>query len=234
MAATETTTFESELAAAARLDMRRNPFIGAMTAGRCSRDVVRRYAAGVFSFAETFPQLLLAIASRCDDREVRLALLENLMEEEGIVAIDGGHFVVDESRRHPALARRFAHAAGVSDDDLRAAAAAAPVAAKWLHGAIAADRVAAALAYVTIGFEANTPATMILLASALEKNYGFASHDLEFLTAHVEADAGHAAAGLRLTARIARDDAARADAIRGAHRGAAAWWWWHRSLMQVR
>src|SRR5438046_2796629 len=98
MAATD---LESELSAAAHLDMRRNAFVIALIDGRCSREIVKRYAAGVFALSDRLPQRLLAIAARCDDRDVRIALLENLIEEEGIVGIDRGRFVSDERNRHP-------------------------------------------------------------------------------------------------------------------------------------
>jgi len=228
MAATD--TFERELTAAAQREMCENPFIAALTEGRASRDAIRRYTAGLYALSDRLPQRLLRIAAMIDDRKVRLALLENLLEEEGVIAIDGGHLVADDRKRHPNLARRLAHAAGATDDDLRDASAAAEAQATWLNDAIAKGRIAAALAYLTVGIEGNVPATMELVVDALASHYAFHERELEFLTSHIELDAGHAAAGARLVARIASTGADRADAIEGARRGGLAWYWWHRSF----
>lgn len=222
--------FADELLEAARRDMRQNAFVAALIDGRSSHHALRRYAAGLFALSDRLPQRLLAIAARCEDRGVRLALLENLLDEEGIVGIDGGRLMVDEGRRHPNMARRFAHAAGVSDADLSAASASAMGEATWLNDAIAQNHLTAALAYLTIGIESNVPSTMTLVAAALERHYGFDRGDLEFLTAHIELDEGHAANGARLTSRLVRNDADRAEALEGARRGGLAWWWWHRSF----
>src|SRR5205809_7767304 len=116
-----TDTLEAELTAAAQLDMRRNPFVAAVVEGRCSRDQIRRYAVGVYALSARFPQRLAATAAICDDHEVRLALLENLLEEEGIVSMQGGRLTRDENRRHGNVARRFAVAAGATGEELRAA-----------------------------------------------------------------------------------------------------------------
>jgi pyrroloquinoline quinone (PQQ) biosynthesis protein C len=232
MAATE--TFEEALSAAARLDMRRNPFVAAIVAGRCSRDQIRAYAAGLFALSDRFPLRLAATAAICDDPDVRLALLENLMEEEGVVRIEEGRLIRDDSRRHATVARRFALAAGASDDALLSASEHEAATATWLTEAIAGRRLAAALAYLTVGIEGSVPATLSLVADALSRHYQFADEDLEFLTSHVAFDAAHGAAGARMTARVVRSDADRADALEGARRGAVAWWWFHRSMLAAR
>jgi len=231
MAAIETLT--ADLAAAARLDIRRNPFVAAVVDGRCSRDAIRRYAIGACALSDRFPQRLAATAAICDDPDVRLALLENLLEEEGVVAIERGRLIRDDAKRHGNVARRFAIAAGATDDDLCAAFERERRAAPWLDNAIAQQRAAAALAYLTVGIESNVPPTLALIAESLSRHYGFGEHDLEFLTSHIAFDEAHGAAGARLTARLVHSDADRDDALDGARRGALAWWGFHRSMLSA-
>jgi len=234
MAAIETTeTFEAELTAAARLDVARNPFVAAIVAGRCSRDAIRRYAAATYALSDHFPQRLAAAASIVDDPEVRLALLENLLEEEGVVALHGNRLIRDDAKRHGNVALRFAIAAGATEDDLRAAREHDRVAAPWLAAAIARKSAAAAVAFLTVGIESNVPATLSLIAESLSRHYGFAAHDLEFLESHVAFDASHGAAGARLTARLACTAPKRDEALEGARRGALAWWGFHRSFCRM-
>jgi pyrroloquinoline quinone (PQQ) biosynthesis protein C len=229
MAATD--ALDAALAAAAYLDIRHNPFVAAVVEGRCSRDAIRRYAIAVFALSDQFPSRLAATAGICDDPEVRLSLLENLLEEEGITRLEDGHLIRDDGKRHASVARRFAVAAGASDEELAAASARERDTATWLHEAIAARRAAAALAYLTVGIEGSVPATLTLIAAALSQHYGFRDDDLAFLTSHIALDEAHGASGVRMTARLVRSDADRADAIEGARRGALAWWWFHRSML---
>lgn len=231
---TATETFADELTRAAKLDMRANPFVAAVIEGRCSRDVIRRYGVLVFELAEGFPQRLAAAAAICDDPAARIALLQNLLEEEGVVEYSGGRLVADETRRHSNAARRFAIAAGASEGDLRDAATSKGGEGMWLGTAMAQRRAAAVIAYLTVGIESNVPHTLSMISTALSRHYGFAEHDLEFLTSHVALDTSHGAAGARLVERLARNDADRTDALEGARRGALAWWWLHRSLLSNR
>lgn len=229
MAATE--ALEAALAAAAHLDIRRNPFVAAIAEGRCSRQAIRRYAVAVFALSDRFPERLAATAAICDDPDVRLSLLENLLEEDGITRMENGRLIRHDRKRHASVARRFAIAAGASEEELIAASARERDTATWLQEALAARRAAAALAYLTVGIEGNVPATLTLIADSLSRHYGFGDGDLEFFTSHVALDEAHGATGARLTARMIRSDSDRADALEGARRGAMAWWWFHRSML---
>ena len=59
-----------------------HPFYRAWSAGELSIDDLRTYAAQYYYFEAEFPRLLSAVHSRCDDREVRQSILDNLWDEE--------------------------------------------------------------------------------------------------------------------------------------------------------
>ena len=59
-----------------------HPFYRAWQAGDLTMDDLRIYAAQYYHFEAAFPTLLSAVHSRCDDREVRQSILDNLWDEE--------------------------------------------------------------------------------------------------------------------------------------------------------
>ena len=59
-----------------------HPFYRAWQAGDLTMGDLRIYAAQYYHFEAAFPTLLSAVHSRCDDREVRQSILDNLWDEE--------------------------------------------------------------------------------------------------------------------------------------------------------
>jgi len=59
-----------------------HPFYQAWQAGELSINDLRIYASQYYFFEANFPRFLSAIHSRCDDREVRQSILDNLWDEE--------------------------------------------------------------------------------------------------------------------------------------------------------
>ena len=228
----DTKSLQDELLETTRaIDMASNPFIIALANGAASRDALRRYAIDTYLLAYFFPQRLAALAAICDDAEIRLEILNNLLEEDGVIGIDGGRVIRDVERSHGAIARRFCLAAGATDDDLDRARA-AYTRDTWVDESIANGNVAASLAYLTVGIEGCVAATYRLLITVLEKQYGFSRDDLEFVALHAGADAEHARIGAALTASVVRSDEERVAALEGATRATTAWWWWHRSFVR--
>jgi len=203
----------------------RHPFFSGLREGTISRDAIRRYAIDTWLLSITFPRRLAALIAMCENDAVRAELLHNLLEEEGFVARDGA-LTQDAERRHYALSRRFALAAGATDDELQASLRDAR--ATWVDGAITSGRLVAALAYLTVGFEGFVPDAYALLIEAFEAQYRFSSHDLEFFYLHRTADAAHADAGAKLVASLVRTDQDREEAREGVQHARTAWWWWHR------
>ncbi len=220
--------FAAALLAAARPhEIATNPFVAAVTSGRSSRDAVRAWAEVLFATAIRFPNVLARVLSLCDHPAVRAHLLANLLEEEGVAAYRAGErVVVDASRNHGMMARRFALAAGATEETLDAPDPRVP---RWFDDALNRRDWAGALAFVAVGFEANIPETFRLVHPALRAHYGFDEDGLEFLTEHMTADERHGRESAELLASLP-DSEQRERALHGARRGGLAWWTLHRHL----
>jgi pyrroloquinoline-quinone synthase len=205
-----------------------NPFLVALAEGTCPRDAIRRYAIETYVLSSMFPQRLASLVAICSDSAVRLELLRNILEEEGVTSFDGESIVRRDDRQHGEIARRFAHAAGAGDEELLRARNENTQ--TWVDRAISDRRLCAALAYLTVGFEGCVPPTYALLVSALEANYGFSREDLEFFILHMTADADHSRLGAEMTAALVRTEADREEAITGVQHARTAWWSWHKSF----
>jgi len=206
-----------------------HPFLVMLANGTCSRNSIKRYAIETYVISSNFPQRLASIAAICPDSSVRLELLRNMLEEEGVASFDGEHIVRRDERQHGELARRFAHAAGATDAEL-AHARNKDRHETWVDRAVNERRLCAALAYLTVGFEGCVPPTYALIVDALVRNYGFSRDDLEFFIMHMSADTDHSIIGAKMTATLARSDEDREEALTGVKRALTAWWWWHRSF----
>ncbi len=229
---TATESLAEELARAPlELDMRENPFIAALARGDCSRDTIRRYAIDTYVLSAGFPQRLASLLAICPHPAVRLELLRNLLEEEGVHSFDGQRIVRREDRRHAEIAHRFARAAGVPEDVLARALEQARRD-TWFDRAIDSGRFCAALSYLTVGFEGCAPATYPLLVEALDRNYGFSRADLEFFILHIAADADHARLGAEMTATVACSETDREEAMLGVKHAVTTWWRWHKSYVR--
>lgn len=216
------------LAAARPIAGATDAFVEALRGGRMSRDSIRRYALALAATAAAFPRRLAAILTICDDREVRLALIANLLEEEGVVSFDCKGIRAATARSHGELARRFARAADASETEIDHAVANVREG-RWFANAIGRGDWIGAFAYVAIGHEANVPGTFRSIVPALIEQYGFALDDLVFLTEHYEADERHGNDSAELIARVAHSADARDRAFEGARRGGAAWRAWPRT-----
>lgn len=210
------------LAAARRAPMATNPFVQAVIRGEASRDEIKAFAIFLTVVAAAFPKRIAAVLSICQNDEVKRSLLGNLLEEEGVVAYAPGAGVrIDQARAHTSLGRRFAHAAGASDEEL-AALTVPPV--RWFEERIRTGDWLSAFAHFSVGYEANVPETFRVLMDPLTRIYGFREEDLEFLTEHFVADERHGIEAAYLIERIATTSEARARAMEGARRGGRAWW----------
>lgn len=224
------TDFADELLAVAR-GRSADPFGDTLTMGRWTRDDVRRYATALVGVAAGFPRRLCAILSICDDPEVRTALIENLLEEEGVVGYEPGKGLrIIRERHHAELARRFARAAGASETEIDAAVSAARES-RWFADAIRNGDWLAAFAYVAVGHESNVPDTFRRIVPPLVERYGFSLDDLVFLTEHYTADERHGNDSAFLIARVAQTEDARHRAVDGARRGGNAWRAWPRTCL---
>jgi pyrroloquinoline quinone (PQQ) biosynthesis protein C len=216
-------TFAEELYAAARpFPIDTHPLIASVRNGTCSREEIHAFALRLASSTRSFNRSLFAILGVCTDLRAVRALLTNVLEEEGVLSYAPGQGATfDPDRRHPALARRFALAAGVTENELDALNVTPP---RWFRDALAAGNWLGPYAFVAVGTEANIPPTFRLLIPALRERYGFSNDDLDFFIEHVTVDDRHAMDGARTIETIAATPESRRQALVGARRGAMSWW----------
>jgi pyrroloquinoline quinone (PQQ) biosynthesis protein C len=213
---------DSLFAAAQPHPVETHPFIIGVRAGTVSRDAIRNFAMHLASATESFVRSLYAILSICPNFEVRQSLIGNVLEEEGATAyVPAKGATFDPARRHPAMGRRFALAAGATDAELDAFQVGPP---RWFRRALQDENWIGPFAYLAIGTEASMPPTYRALIPALSEHYGFSDRDLEFLIEHVTADDRHALEGALLIQSVAQTDEARRQALEGARRGGHGWW----------
>lgn len=218
---------ETLLAQARSRDMRTNRFVSGVMAGAYQRADLAHYGATIFHLADHFPMMLGRLIGICPSPEVRAALVENIIEEEGLdIATHEGHVAATRhpGRRHANVAKLFAEAAGSAAETLQPS----PFhTSRWLADALARGRWMAAFSYVSLGHEGNVPRTFRLLVPALKARYGFTDRELAFFIHHVEADEHHGEEAARAIAAMATTPEARDEALEGARHGGHSWWLVH-------
>jgi pyrroloquinoline quinone (PQQ) biosynthesis protein C len=183
--------------------------------------ILARFACGTYALATQFVGMLATMVATAPDPHARLLLLENLLEEEGIVLKPSRGLAVRPAARHVNLARRFVAACGVNPDtvELERWPAQAMNRARTL---IAQDRWVEATAYLLIGNELKAgeacPAIVELLIAQ-----GFAERDVAFFEVHIEADQSHGQEAVAMVCDAATDRKTQEAAIRAAGDGARAW-----------
>jgi len=217
---------EAELEACATVaDPARHPFLKAAAARPLPKESWRIYAGRIHYTAARHLSGLARLLALCPDGDLRLFLLDNYLEEDGIHIRDG-EMIRTPGASHTELARRFTRACGIPDNDLDAPDC--RVSSSWLETAMSEGRWAAALGYVCVGMELNVPGIFAPLSKALCDVHGFSAEEILFFSHHVVADEEHGAVGLRLLTEAAAKGLATSEEIcAGARKGAAAWWGFH-------
>ena len=224
-------------AAARRRSMADNPFIRNLRAGAYRRQDLAVYFLRLWHMADRAPRVLAACLASCPDRATRRFLTQNLLEEEGFLPRGAGFALADRrDLRHRGWVERLLDAVGCDRDAIERTAPRSdtrPSGFRWLDQRLAAGDWLGALAFTTLGFEANCPETYRLVAEPLRKSYGFAADELAFFDNHVTADELHGQDGLALLTRTITTPEDRARALAGARRGGDGWWWLHRASHEL-
>ncbi|HUR20291.1 MAG TPA: iron-containing redox enzyme family protein [Vicinamibacterales bacterium] len=208
---------------ARRVDFSALPFLRSVADGSCPIEVLRAYALDLATLAEGFTGHLATIFAHCDDVPVRHAVLANLLEEEGVQSFDGHELVTPAGRGHGALACELARVFGADP-----AAPRRPLRSTWLDQKLRAGDWLSALAFMTVGYEANVPTVFKPLVEGLRTHYGYSDADLEYLVMHVTADEEHGAEGVAMVGRLGVTPETRQLVLDGARRGTLAWYQVHR------
>ena len=215
--------FKQQLLAAGKVpEIIHHPFVRGIAEGSYPKGALHFYAQELIALAASFPAQLATLFARCDNENARRVILQNLLEEEGVISFGtSASLVIDPPKRHAALGERFLKALGI--DNLTTP----PPTGQWLTNELNAGRWLGPFTYFSVGMEANVPVTFRLLYEGLRTHYGLCDEDLEYFIEHFIADERHAEHGAAVAAAAATTEALRAEAITGAQRGGQAWWHFH-------
>ncbi len=186
------------------------------------RKALRNFAAGIYSSANSFLGVLSQLAENAPDPVSRLFLLENLMEEEGVIFKPSSGLAIRPEQRHVALARRFVVACDLDPDELTAEAAFMQKSGGRVQEYLAAGQWMEAVAYMLVGQELKAGEACATLVRQLGR-HGFSARELAFFEVHIEADMDHGRQAIEIVLRNATDAESQAAAIRAAEEGARDW-----------
>ena len=160
-----------------------SPFYQAWTAGTLTKATLQEYAKEYYQHVKAFPTYISTLHSRCEDPEVRRALLTNLMDEE---AGDPNHLELWAS---------FAVSVGVDRSTLEAHQPK-----EFTKALINHFRTSCSLLPITIGlaalysYESQIPAICKTKIDGLKKWYGITDPEgYRYFSEHETADVEHAA-----------------------------------------
>src|SRR5688572_884313 len=172
-----------------------HPFYTKWNEGTLPKESLQEYARQYYAFESEFPRFLSAIHTQIDDRAQRQDVLDNLWDEE------------HGPDNHAELWLRFADALDVAREDvLGAKPNAATTALIQTYRDAAAESPAAGLAAL-YAYESQVPAVAQSKIDGLAKHYGIEGRPaIDFFTAHIEADTGHAAAERKLVSDLASSE----------------------------
>lgn len=183
------------------------------------------YAGRIYQLAKEHLAALARLLAICPEPDLRLFLIDNLLEEEGI-SISNHGLRQNIDKQHPRIALRFVDACGISSDTLGNSLYRSP--SNRFDEMINNRRWEAAIAYLTIGIEANVPRYFAPVYKALRDSYEFGCEELAFFSGHIHADERHGENGIQLIMQaMERGIAHERDIRQGVKNGEAAWWHFH-------
>lgn len=193
-------------------------FYQAWSAGELTRDDLRAYAAEYWHHVSAFPTYLSALHSRLEDSELRRMVLSNLVDEEGIDALD--------RRPHSALWMDFARGMGATETEVHTRELqpeSAALIAAFRNFAQQGSAAAALAAFYT--YESKVPAIAKEKAAGLQKHYAADAATCRYFTVHETADVYHAKVWEQsLAAELERNPDAADAALDTAEAAAKALW----------
>lgn len=170
--------------------LEKSKFLGSLKRGDYSREALRifvlRYANGAYGFL-TFLAKLISI---CPDHRFRIHIINNLLEEEGLVYNpESGKMELGSGKYHVEMIQTFVRARGIPEEEFKNPAW--KTGSVWLQKALKEGRWKEAAAFCLVGGEGNMPGFCRTMIPALKNNYGLSDDDLIFFREHICADEDH-------------------------------------------
>lgn len=174
-----------------------SPLVRAVAEGRARREQIERLGAFFAHFTSVTPQQQGYLISRCEDRTLRRAMIDTLIDEETELRCG--------DKSHTELAFDFA----TRFSGLTAAQVAAfpkPLTVQDMNHfrlRVARDEpLAVALAVLGLGGESDFSRTCAALADGLRRHYGVADADQQSWIVHIEGDLEHGAVAEKLSRQL--------------------------------
>jgi pyrroloquinoline-quinone synthase len=194
--------------------MLKHPFYQAWSEGTVRKETLAEYAKQYYAHVRAFPTYVSAVHSRCADRNARLMLLQNLIDEE------------QGEDNHPELWLRFAEALGVprsetqSSELLPSTVKSVETLKELTQSEDYLEGVAALYAY-----ESQIPEVARTKREGLKKFYGIEDErSVSFFTVHEEADILHRQAERDILAQHCQTKESKKQALKAAEKSAKALW----------
>lgn len=187
-----------------------HPFYAKWVEGTLPIDAIQDYARQYYAFEAEFPRFLSAIHSRCESRDVRQALLENLWDEEF------------GSENHAELWLRFGEGVGVAREDVQSAAH-TPSTDTLVEAYRETSRSVVGGIAAIHAYEHQVPEVARAKIAGLRAHYGIDDQrTLRFWVVHEALDVDHSEAERKMLAELGADDPG--AALEATDRALEAWW----------
>lgn len=176
-----------------------HPWSEAWVSGGLNRELLGEWVKQHFHYVSHFPWWCGTVYANAPDQAVREFLLENMMEEEGMVG-DGGEFPVV---KHTDLLLDFAEHCGMSRQEVEDA---------QLNGELLPETLGLqswcyrmshkpyyeAVAGLLVGLESQVPQIYSKTTPPLIEKYGFTEEEVVFFRLHIVADQEHGERGFEI------------------------------------
>jgi len=189
----------------------KHPFYQMWEQGTLPIEAMQRYAEQYYHVEAEFPRFLSTMHSRCDARDVRLKIAQNLFDE--------------EQGNHLQLWVQFGEGIGTTEDKMKTA--------KLLpetRNAISTFQRMSAKGFLCgsgalAAYESQIPAVASTKMKGLEQHYGITPGEVtEFFSVHQEVDVDHANAWWEIIAAYATTSALQAQVLDAVTQGRDAMW----------
>lgn len=157
-----------------------HPFYQRWMEGTLEKAELQRYIENYFPHVEAFPRYVSGVHAQCEDKTTRLALLDNLIEEE------------HGSENHPELWLRFGEALGLNRQEIESAKT-LPQAKILMDTFLSLTKKSFASGLGALyAYESQVPQVAQAKIEGLEKFYGVTDErGLAFFKVHLQADEYH-------------------------------------------
>lgn len=180
-----------------------HPFSDAWVSGRLNRQILGEWVKQHYHYVSHFSQWCGNIFANCSDEATNHFLVENIMEEEGLV--EEGDF---PAAKHVDLLLDFGAACGKSRQDIKDAQKNGELSAGLLGlqswcTVQSTQPTHVAIAGLLVGLESQVPQIYKRTTPPLIEHYHFTEDEITFFRLHIVADTEHGKRGYEIVERLA-------------------------------